>query len=293
MVSSRSILNLLYIVVLASTKNTQKQSNRSVEVDFGGIQWPRIFRLHYGGGSRSHHIQRHRLTTATCMVQRWAKMKNPDRRVWINFDLRVLRLHSFQQFSYDFRGSTWEPKWFPTKTDFWRTRMCKQILRLHPGILMLCRLQALLQPDLLSFNSALMLLQWRHGDEHEVKVQWCNMIFSRNRWWMDDGHVKRFSLNFLEETALKFLGCPAVWCRRAIKLFAALPRRRLWPDVISFSSFGSMLRQLPDLCVTMVLVSCLSLKRFQRFWPNRRWHLGHLSFDIILLAKILVHYYPI
>lgn len=55
-------------------KNTQKQSNRSVEVNFSGTQSPLIFR-HLGGGSRSHHIQRHHLTTATCMVQRWAKMQ--------------------------------------------------------------------------------------------------------------------------------------------------------------------------------------------------------------------------
>jgi len=56
--------------------------------------------------------------------------------------------------------------------------MCKQIPQLHAGILMLCQLQTLLQPDLLSFNSALVLLQWRHGED-EVKVQWHNMIFSQ------------------------------------------------------------------------------------------------------------------
>jgi len=56
--------------------------------------------------------------------------------------------------------------------------MCKQIPRLHAGILMLCQLQTLLQPDLLSFNSALVLLQWRHGED-EVKVQWHNRIFSQ------------------------------------------------------------------------------------------------------------------
>lgn len=78
-----------------------------------------------------------------------------------------------------------------------------------------------------------------------AKMKWrCNgTTWFSHRWWMDDGHVQRFSSNF-EEMALEFLGCPAVGCRRAIKLFAALPPRRLWPDVISFSSFGSMLRLL-------------------------------------------------